>query len=334
MPTGHVRQPVLERNRSLREKEKAKRNPLSKHLVKVYPVAFHKTHSSLSLSSLTFSHNSSESSSSSSLGFSSWDRNKVPKRGVVPPDHPHRDIDDRRLILDLVTVDERKGNVINVAKADVLKIHPDSNDGDLKRCHWITKSTDQAYVSFHDERWGVPIYEDSLLFELLTLSGMLMDQNWTQILTKQDLYREVFAGFDANVVAKMEEKEMEEIASNKKLMLEESRVRCIVQNAKCILKTANEHGSFSNYIWGGFLNFRPIINRFKYPKNVPLRTPKSEAISKDLLRRGFRLVGPVITYSFMQAAGMTIDHLVHCFRFSECLSLVEIQWNITDHVIM
>ncbi|XP_068643945.1 uncharacterized protein [Aristolochia californica] len=310
MPSGHVRQPVLERNRSLKEKEKANRNPLSKHLLKVYPVAFRKSNSSLSLSSLSFSQSSNESSFGSSINY--WDR-KQPKSAV--PDQ------------DVVPI-EIKG----ISKADVLKVHPDSNDGDLKRCHWITKSSDQVYVSFHDERWGVPIYEDSLLFELLTLSGMLMDQNWTQILSKRDLYREVFAGFDANVVGKMEEKEIAEIISNKKLMLEESRVRCIVQNAKCILKTVKEHSSFSNYIWG-FLNFRPIINRFKYPRNVPLRTPKAEAISKDLLRRGFRLVGPVITYSFMQAAGMTIDHLVDCFRFNECVSLVEIQWNITDMIM-
>ncbi|GMP49408.1 LOW QUALITY PROTEIN: hypothetical protein CsSME_00016399 [Camellia sinensis var. sinensis] len=119
------------------------------------------------------------------------------------------------------------------------------------------------------------------------MSSMLMDYNWTEILKRKELFRETFAGFDPNTVAKMGEKEIMEIASNKAIMLIESRVR--------------------------------------YPRNVPLRSPKAEAISRDLLKHGFRL-GPVIVYSFMQAAGMTIDHLVDCFRFSECVSIVERPW--------
>lgn len=91
------------------------------------------------------------------------------------------------------------------------------------------------------------------------------------------------------------------------------------------MQIANEYGSFGGYLWG-YLNFRPMINQYRYPRNVPLRTPKSEAISKDLVRRGFRYVGPVIIYSFMQAAGMTNDHLIDCFRFDECVGLAERQW--------
>ncbi|KDP31413.1 hypothetical protein JCGZ_11789 [Jatropha curcas] len=179
---------------------------------------------------------------------------------------------------------------------------------------------DEVYVAFHDECWGVPVYDDkdcnliqnSKLFEVLTLSGMLMDYNWTEILKRRELFREAFAGFDPKIVAKMGEKEITEIASDKTIMLAETRIE-------------REFGSFSSYMWG-YVNYKPMINRYKYPRNVPLRTPKAEIISKDLLKRGFRFVGPVIVYSFMQAAGLTIDHLVDCFRYGECVSLAERPW--------
>ncbi|KNA20527.1 hypothetical protein SOVF_051410 [Spinacia oleracea] len=185
--------------------------------------------------------------------------------------------------------------------------------------------TDNAYVTFHDEQWGVPVYDDNQLFELLSISGMLMDYNWTDILKRRTQFRESFGGFDVNFVANMEENKIIEISSNKELGLAECRVRCIVENAKGIIKVMKEYGSFSSYIWEYF-NYRPIINKYRYPRNVPLRTPKAEIISKDLVRRGFRLVGPVITQSFIQAAGMTIDHLIDCFRYNQCVSLAENPW--------
>ncbi|KAK1381030.1 DNA-3-methyladenine glycosylase-like [Heracleum sosnowskyi] len=194
-----------------------------------------------------------------------------------------------------------------------------------KVCNWITANSDKVYVQFHDERWGLPVYDDNHLFELLAMSGMLMDFNWTEILKRKELFREAFAGFDPATVAKMGEKEIKEISANKAIMLAESRVRCIIDNAKCIQQIAKEYGSFSGYIWG-YMDYKPVINRFKYPRNVPLRSPKAEAISKDLLKRGFRFVGPVIVYSFMQAAGLTIDHLVNCFRVTDCVSHAERPW--------
>ncbi|GMN42075.1 hypothetical protein TIFTF001_011309 [Ficus carica] len=127
------------------------------------------------------------------------------------------------------------------------------------------------------------------------------------------------------MVAKMGEEEITEISSNKAIMLAESRVRCIVDNSKCILKVVREFGSLSNYMWS-YVNHKPVINRYRYPRNVPLRSPKAEAISKDLLKRGFRFVGPVIVHSFMQAAGLTIDHLVDCYRHSDCVGLAERPW--------
>ncbi|CAM8936687.1 unnamed protein product [Rhodiola kirilowii] len=163
------------------------------------------------------------------------------------------------------------------------------------------------------------------LFELLAMSAMLMDYNWTEILKRKEVLREVFSEFDPTKVAKMEENMILETVSNKALMLPESRIRCIVDNAKCILQVAMERGSFSNYVWE-FVNFKPIINKYRYSRNVPLRSPKAESMSKDLLRRGFRFVGPVIVHSFMQAAGLSIDHLVDCYRFSECVKLSERPW--------
>ncbi|KAG8652318.1 hypothetical protein MANES_06G078800v8 [Manihot esculenta] len=233
------------------------------------------------------------------------------------------------LALRLITPLERRENPVVSKNVQIQQQQQQSNQentcGELKRCNWITKNSDKVYVEFHDECWGVPVYDDNKLFELLAMAGMLMDYNWTEIVKRKQVFREAFAGFDPNDVAKMGEKEITEIASNKAIMLAESRVRCIIDNAKCIGKIEREFGSFSSYMWG-YVNYKPTINRYKHPRQVPLRSPKAEAISRDLVRRGFRFVGPVIVHSFMQAAGLTIDHLVDCFRYGECVSLAERPW--------
>ncbi|KAK9276098.1 hypothetical protein L1049_005629 [Liquidambar formosana] len=313
MSRGNVKRHVLEKSRGFKEKEKPNPSFLSRHLKKVYPFVLNKSTSSLSLSSLSLSLSQNSNDSPLADSISPLDQ-KTPLslRRIVPP--------------------EKKEVPVPVAK-NVQQHSLDSSGGDLKRCNWITKNSDKVYVLFHDEHWGVPVDEDNQLFELLSMAGMLMDYNWTEILKRKELLRETFAGFDPNTVAKMGEKEITEIASNKALMLAESRVRCIVDNAKCILKIVREYGSFSCFLWG-YVNDTPIINRYRYPRHVPLRSPKSEAISRDLLKRGFRLVGPVIVYAFMQAAGMTIDHLVDCFRFSECASLAEMPLSRTSSMNM
>ncbi|KAJ4710686.1 putative DNA-3-methyladenine glycosylase [Melia azedarach] len=313
MSKANVRRHILEKSRSPKEKEKPTQSLLSKHLKKVYPIGLHRSTSSLSLSSLSLS--LSQNSNDSSL----TDNSSSPLEQKIS------------LALRLITPPERRE--VTVAKT-VVQPQPqpqqqqqsqDFSCGESKRCNWITKNSDKVYVAFHDECWGVPVYDDNQLFELLALSGMLMDYNWTEILKRKELFREAFAGFDPKIVAKMGEKEVLEISSDKAIMLAESRVRCILDNAKCIMKIVNEFGSFSSYMWG-YVNFKPAINKIRYPRNVPLRSPKAEAISRDLLKRGFRFVGPVIVYSFMQAAGLTIDHLVDCFRYSECVSLAERPW--------
>ncbi|GAB4829007.1 hypothetical protein Ancab_018664 [Ancistrocladus abbreviatus] len=297
-----------EKSRGFKEKDNPTQySSLFKCLKKVYPIGIQRSSSLLSISSLSMS------STDSSLTDSSCTL-------------------DSKILLSLESIRRIRALDIKASEVPVansIEQHPNfapnSNGGELKRCNWITKNSDKAYVSFHDEQWGVPVYEDNRLFELLAMSGMLMDCNWTEILKRKELLREAFGGFDPNIVANMEEKEITEVASNKELGLAECRARCIIENARGIVKIVKECGSFSSFLWGYF-NYKPIINKYKYPRNVPLRSPKAEAISKELIRRGFRLVGPVITQSFIQAAGMTIDHLVDCFRYSECVSLAENPW--------
>ncbi|KAH1074337.1 hypothetical protein J1N35_026665 [Gossypium stocksii] len=309
--TNMVRRHVLEKKRSCsKEKESG---CLSKHLKKIYPIGLQRTSSSLSLSSLSLS--LSQNSNDSSL----TDHSSTPLEQKIS------------LALSLIAPHRERREFPMVVKTHVHHHHQQQQqqdspgNGEVRRCHWVTRNSDKVYISFHDEQWGVPVYDDNKLFELLALSGMLMDYNWTEILKRKDLFRESFLGFDPEIVAKMGDKEIHEISSNKAMMLAESRVRCIVDNAKCILKIVRQYGSFSSFMWG-YVNYKPTINKYKYPRNVPLRTPKAEAISKDLLKHGFRFVGPVIVYSFMQAAGLTIDHLVDCFRYSECVSLAERPW--------
>jgi len=302
-----------------RKLQQAMNNATSKYMQRIYPLGIQRSSSNLTLSSLSLSQNSNDSSLSSSN--SSWEP-KVPLLygGTFSP------WGDVLVSLEMRREEDDKASDHDVEGGEDFDC---SEPGSLHRCSWITKNSDEAYVQFHDECWGVPVYSDNRLFELLSLSGMLIDHNWTEILKRRDMYREVFADFDPSTVAKMDEDAVAEISGNKELRLAESRVRCIVENAKCIQKVAKEFGSFSGYMWG-HVNHRPVVGKYRHHKYIPFRTPKSEAVSKDLVRRGFRLVGPVIVYSFMQAAGMAIDHLVDCFRFPECVRLAERSWGITN----
>ncbi|KAB2077507.1 hypothetical protein ES319_A06G104900v1 [Gossypium barbadense] len=201
----------------------------------------------------------------------------------------------------------------------------DSPPGDShrrKRCAWVTLNTDPSYVSFHDEEWGVPVHDDKKLFELLVLAGALSELTWPAILSKRHIFREVFADFDPLAVSKLNEKKLIAPGSTASSLLSELKLRAIVENAHQISKVINEFGSFDKYIWG-FVNHKPIVSRFRYPRQVPVKTPKADVISKDLVRRGFRSVGPTVIYSFMQVAGITNDHLTSCFRFQDCITAAE-----------
>lgn len=188
-----------------------------------------------------------------------------------------------------------------------------------KRCAWVTPNTDPRYAAFHDEEWGLPVHDDKKLFELLIFSGALAELTWPMILNKRHIFREVFADFDPITVAKFSEKKIAAPGSTASSLLSELKLRAIVENARQISKVIDEFGSFDKYIWS-FVNYKPIISRFRYPRQIPVKTPKADVISKDLVRRGFRSVGPTVIYSFMQVAGITNDHLISCFRFHECVT--------------
>ncbi|EOY26054.1 hypothetical protein QUC31_011909 [Theobroma cacao] len=195
---------------------------------------------------------------------------------------------------------------------------------DKKRCGWVTPYSDPCYAAFHDEEWGVPVHDDRKLFELLSLSGALAELTWPTILRKRHMFREIFLEFDPSSISKLSEKKIGAPGSlaSSLLSLSELKIRGIIENARQICKVIDEFGSFDKYIWS-FVNHKPLVGQFRYPRQVPVKSPKSEVISKDLVRRGFRSVGPTVIYSFMQVAGLTNDHLISCFRFLECITGLE-----------
>ncbi|MBA0752488.1 hypothetical protein Gogos_001319 [Gossypium gossypioides] len=199
---------------------------------------------------------------------------------------------------------------------------PSDGSHQKKRCAWVTPNTDPSYATFHDEEWGVPVHDDKKLFELLVLSGALSELTWPAILSKRQMFREVFMDFDPAAVSKLNEKKLIAPGSVSSSLLSELKLRAIIENAHQISKVIDEFGSFDEYIWS-FVNHKPIISKFRYPRQVPVKTPKADVISKDLVRRGFRSVGPTVIYSFMQVAGITNDHLTGCFRFQECITAAE-----------
>lgn len=194
---------------------------------------------------------------------------------------------------------------------------PGYASGLKRRCAWVTANTDPCYVAFHDEEWGVPVHDDKKLFELLVLSGSLAELTWPTILNKRSIFREVFMDFDPALVSKLSERKIIAPGSPSSSLLSEQKLRGVIENARQILKIIEEFGSFDKYCWS-FVNHRPILSTFRYPRQVPVKTSKADAISKDLVRRGFRSVGPTVVYTFMQVSGMTNDHLVSCYRFAEC----------------
>ncbi|KQK10176.1 uncharacterized protein LOC100836431 [Brachypodium distachyon] len=188
---------------------------------------------------------------------------------------------------------------------------------DEKRCSFITPYSDPVYVAYHDEEWGMPVHDDELLFEMLTLSGVQVGADWASILRRRHIYREAFSGFNVDVVAKYTEKQMASVSAGFGLDL--GTIRGAVNNACRILEVRRDFGSLDKYVWG-FVNNKPLSPGYKYSRKIPVKTSKSESISKDMVRRGFRFVGPTVLHSFMQAVGLTNDHLVSCPRHRVCSS--------------
>ncbi|KAK1368018.1 dual specificity protein kinase splA-like [Heracleum sosnowskyi] len=187
-----------------------------------------------------------------------------------------------------------------------------------KRCSFITSNSDPIYVAYHDEEWGVPAHDDRLLFELLVLTGAQVGSDWTSVLKKRQEFRDAFSEFDADIVSKYSEKKITSISTQYSIAL--SQVRGIVDNSIRILQIKKDFGSFDKYLWG-FVNYKPIMTQYKSSHKMPVKTSKSEGISKDMVKKGFRLVGPTVIHSFMQAAGLTNDHLTTCPQHLQCLAL-------------
>ncbi|URD98276.1 Methyladenine glycosylase [Musa troglodytarum] len=194
----------------------------------------------------------------------------------------------------------------------------DASGLEEKRCSFITPNSDPVNIAYHDQEWGVPVHDDKMLFELLVLAGAQVGLDWTTILKKRGEFRAAFAEFDAELVSKYTEKQMASISAAYGLDL--GRVRGVVDNAKRILEVSRELGSLDKYLWG-FVNRKPLSTNYTSCRKIPVKTSKSESISKDMVRRGFRFVGPTVVHSFMQAAGLTNDHLLSCPRHLHCRSL-------------
>ena len=184
-----------------------------------------------------------------------------------------------------------------------------------RRCEWVP-AEDALYLAYHDEEWGVPSHDDRHLFEMLILEGAQAGLSWSTILRKRERYRTVFAGFDAAKVARFTPSRIERLLADPGIVRNRAKVEAAVGNARAALGVADEFGSLDTYVWG-FVKGKPIRNRWRALAQIPAETDESRAMSKDLKRRGFRFVGPTICYAFMQATGMTNDHVTTCFRWAE-----------------
>ena len=171
-------------------------------------------------------------------------------------------------------------------------------------------------IVYHDTEWGVPIHDDRLLFEFLILEGAQAGLSWSTILNKRENYRKAFDNFNALKIARYDQKKIKALLNDAGIVRNRLKINAAVQNAKSMLAVQKEFGSFDKYVWS-FVGGKPIQNRPKTFTDVPARTPESDAMSKDLLKRGFKFVGSTICYAFMQAVGMVNDHTVDCFRCRE-----------------
>lgn len=182
-----------------------------------------------------------------------------------------------------------------------------------KRCAWARGDLDVAY---HDREWGVPIHRDRRLFELLILEGAQAGLSWSTILKKRPAYRKAFDGFDANKIARYSAGRVRRLMNDAGIVRNRAKIEATIANARAFLAVQREHGSFDSYIWQ-FVDGRPRQNAWRRHGECPAQTDTSRTMSRDLLRRGFKFVGPTICYAFMQATGMVNDHLRGCFRWRE-----------------
>ena len=184
----------------------------------------------------------------------------------------------------------------------------------MNRCPW--GGNDELYMKYHDEEWGVPVFDDRKQFEFLVLESAQAGLSWLTVLRKRESYRKAYDNFNPITVAKFDDRKIEELMKYEGIIRNEKKIRASVNNAKRFIEVQKEFGSFSKYIWK-FVDYKPIINSWKNESEIPAKTELSEVISKDLKKRGFEFIGPVIIYSHLQATGLINDHIIDCFRYDQ-----------------
>jgi DNA-3-methyladenine glycosylase I len=184
----------------------------------------------------------------------------------------------------------------------------------MKRCDWANRSELEQF--YHDHEWGVEIHDDRTLFEFLVLEGAQAGLSWSTILRKREGYRRAFDNFDARKISNYSENTVSRLLTNSEIIRNRLKINATITNARAFLQVQKECGSFDRYIWQ-FVNGKPVQNSWRKMTDLPSSTPASDAMSKDLKKRGFKFIGPTICYAFMQAVGMVNDHVVDCFRYKE-----------------
>jgi DNA-3-methyladenine glycosylase I len=190
----------------------------------------------------------------------------------------------------------------------------------VKRCEWADRS--ELEQSYHDNEWGVAIHDDRSLFEFLALEGAQAGLSWSTVLRKREGYRKAFDNFDVQKISHYSENDVSRLLANSEIIRNRLKINATITNARAFLQVQEKFGGFDHYIWQ-FVNGRPIQNSWEKVTDIPSSTPESEAMSKDLQKRGFKFVGSTICYAFMQAVGMVNDHVVGCFRYEELKNQAE-----------
>lgn len=188
-----------------------------------------------------------------------------------------------------------------------------------KRCAWVERGND-LYIKYHDTEWGVPVHDDRKQFEFLILEGAQAGLSWSIVLNKREAYRKAFANFYPVKVARFSEEKIEALLRNPGIIRNRLKITAAVENARAFQAIHREFGGFDTYIWR-FVGGKPIQNRWNTMADIPPTSPESDALSKDLKKRGFKFVGSTIMYAHMQAVGMVNDHVLSCFRYRECATL-------------
>ncbi|KXK08593.1 MAG: DNA-3-methyladenine glycosylase 1 [Microgenomates bacterium OLB22] len=189
----------------------------------------------------------------------------------------------------------------------------------VTRCRWVPINN-ELYTTYHDIEWGVPVYDDRILFEFLVLESAQAGLSWEIILKKREGYRAAFAGFDPEQVARFGDEDVERLLQDTGIIRNRLKIKATITNAQHFLEIQQEFGSFSTYMWN-FVGGKPIVNRWKSIAELPAKTDLSEEIAKDLKSRGFKFLGPTVIYAHMQTSGMVNDHTTDCFRYVECIAI-------------